>query len=90
MATVTARDVNGRSASDQFAIVACAAGLSSPTLPTTLLPYADANGLIPAQFNATIDGVSVTGTDVGGASNSITDAGATLASQEMPKTLNRT
>ncbi|HEU0053841.1 MAG TPA: cytochrome c peroxidase, partial [Longimicrobium sp.] len=76
--TVTATDNKGQTASDQFAIVAFAAGLPTPFLPALSYSYTDAAAPLPAHFLSIIDSLSVIGADNTPASNPITNAGATL------------
>jgi cytochrome c peroxidase len=76
IATITATDALGRSASDRFAIVAFESGLRTPALPGTSFAYASAP--LPAHFVATVGGVSIAGMDNTPATNPVTDAGATL------------
>lgn len=71
--TVTATDGLGRTVSTRFPVVTFAAGLSTPTLPTTLAAYADARTVLPVHYASGV----VAATDNAGA-NPITDAGATL------------
>ena len=77
-ATLTATDALGRTASDQFSVVAFASGLPTPVLPTVPLQYADAEVPLPTHFTSSVNGTTVTATDNTPASNPITDAGATL------------
>jgi cytochrome c peroxidase len=77
-ATIVATDGRGRSASDRFAIVAFAAGLTSPATPSAPYAYADAAVPLPAHFQAVLDGGSATAADTTPAGNPITDAGAAL------------
>jgi cytochrome c peroxidase len=77
VATITATDALGRSASDHFVIVAFERGLSTPELPNPGHRYTDAAAL-PAHFVASIGGTSVASLDNTPATNPITDAGATL------------
>lgn len=77
-ATITATDAAGRSASDRFAIVTFARGLTTPTLPVSPYRYSDAGVPLPAHFFANAGGPSVSSTDNTPADNPITDAGAAL------------
>lgn len=76
---VVATDVKGDAASQSFAIVAFAAGLSAPALPASPYAYSDASSPLPAHFR--VDN-SVTGPAIGfdntPTTNPTTDAGATL------------
>ena len=78
VATITATDALGRTASDRFAIVAFESGLATPELPTPSHRYADAEVPLPAHFVASVAGASIASFDNTPASNPITDAGATL------------
>lgn len=78
VATITATDALGRSASDRFAVVAFESGLASPELPTPSYRYADAEVPLPAHFVASVGGASIASFDNTPAANPITDAGATL------------
>src|SRR6059058_3657617 len=50
VATITATDAAGRTATDRFVIVAFAAGLLNPTLPAALDHYSDATVALPTSF----------------------------------------
>ncbi|MDB4916272.1 MAG: hypothetical protein JWM95_3916 [Gemmatimonadetes bacterium] len=78
IATITATDALGRTATDRFAVVAFAPGLLSPTLPAALFAYSDVSAPLPAQFSSQGPGGTVLATDNTPATNRITDAGATL------------
>jgi cytochrome c peroxidase len=78
IATITATDALGRSASDRFAIVAFESGLRTPSLPSASFAYTDARAPLPPHFLATVGGVSIAGMDNTPVANPITDAGATL------------
>ena len=78
-AAIEVRDAQGRTATDTMVVVALAAGLTSPSLPTTALAYADARLTLPAHIRQLPP--NAPGTLVGDntpATNPITDAGATL------------
>ena len=77
-ATLTGRDAQGRTVTDQFAIVIFASGLLAPSLPASSYLYADADVPLPAHFSAVVNGVSVSSTDNTPATNPVTNAGATL------------
>ncbi len=76
--TVTATDTFGRTASDRFAIVVFASGLSAPTLPAVSERYSDATAPLPGHYFAQGQGGAVIATDNMPATNPTTDAGATL------------
>ncbi|HEV7991405.1 MAG TPA: cytochrome c peroxidase [Gemmatimonadaceae bacterium] len=78
VATITATDALGRSASDRFSIVAFESGLRAPALPAPSFRYVDAAAPLPPHFAATIGGVSIASMDNTPATNPTTDAGATL------------
>lgn len=78
VATLTAIDALGRTASDRFAVVVFESGLASPDLPTPSYRYADAEVPLPAHFVASVDGASIASFDNTPTTNPITDAGATL------------
>jgi cytochrome c peroxidase len=78
IATITATDAFGRTASDKFAIVAFAPGLLSPTLPIAIDRYSDATSPLPASFSQQGPGGTVIATDNTPSTNPTTDAGATL------------
>jgi len=78
VATITATDGLGRSASDRFSIVAFESGLRSPDLPASSFRYADASVPLPPHFLASVGGTSVASMDNTPATSPITDAGATL------------
>jgi cytochrome c peroxidase len=77
-ATVVATDSLGRTASDAFAVAVFAAGLATPTLPTTPYGYSDASAPLPEHFLTAINGESVAAHDNTPADNPITDPGAAL------------
>lgn len=78
-ATLTASDVKGSTASQSFAIIIFAAGLTAPVLPSALLAYADASAPLPVWFTQATDvAPAVTSKDNMPSSNVTTDAGATL------------
>jgi cytochrome c peroxidase len=78
-ARITAVDVKGDSASQEFVIVAFAAGLPSPTLPATAFAYSDATAPLPPHFRGPGGpGASVLAADNMPATNPTTDAGAAL------------
>ncbi len=78
VATLTATDSRGNTAVDRFPVVVFAAGLKSPNLPATALPYSDAAAPLPVHFSAQVNGASVLGSDNATSTNPITDAGAAL------------
>ena len=78
IATITATDALGRTATDRFAIVAFAPGLLSPTLPATSYAYSDSASPLPVQFSGQGPGGSVIATDNTPPNNRTTNAGATL------------
>jgi hypothetical protein len=78
LATITATDALGRSASDRFGLVVFGSGLTTPILPSPPLPYSDAVVPIPAHFRARLGGATVASLDNTPTNNPITDAGATL------------
>jgi cytochrome c peroxidase len=78
IATITATDALGRTATDRFAIVAFAPGLLSPTLPAVSYAYSDSTVPLPAQFSVQGPGGAVLATDNMPTTNRTTDAGATL------------
>jgi cytochrome c peroxidase len=75
-----ATDTRGDTVSQSFSIVAFAAGLAAPTLPTPMYPYSDASAPLPAHYK--VDPLSITGPAIGfdntPSDNQTTDAGATL------------
>jgi cytochrome c peroxidase len=77
-AILVATDPIGRFASDTFAIVVFAAGLTAPVLPATPLSYADIDHPLPAHYRAAVDGLVATATDNTPPDNPITNAGAAL------------
>ena len=78
LATITATDPLGRTASDRFGLVVFASELTTPLLPAPPLSYSDATVPLPAHFLASIGGMSVASMDNTPMQNQITDAGATL------------
>ncbi|MEO6528556.1 MAG: cytochrome c peroxidase [Gemmatimonadaceae bacterium] len=78
LATITATDALGRTATDRFGLVVFDSGLTTPILPAPPLAYSDALVPLPAHFLASVGGTSVASLDNTPLNNQITDAGATL------------
>jgi cytochrome c peroxidase len=76
---LVASDTRGDTVSQGFSIVAFAAGLTFPSLPTALYPYSDASAPLPAHYvNDNSFALPPVGLDNTPVDNQTTDAGATL------------
>jgi cytochrome c peroxidase len=75
VATVTARDTTGQTASQTFRIAVFSADVTTPTLPTTTFAYSDASAPLPRHF---LNDSPTRAADNMPTTNPTTDAGATL------------